>query len=84
VKLGQQMEQMLLQFAQAMPEGAQDFKAAADAIKQGFAKSIVAAQQAGGAAGASAGPGGGAPAAPTSSPTDSGVGYSGGSVGAGR
>jgi hypothetical protein len=71
VTLARQMEQTLITFAQAMPEGAQEFKAASDAIKMGIAKSMAANTQGGGAA----------PPAPVSSPTEPGVQFPGGGFG---
>jgi hypothetical protein len=73
VQIAQQMEQMLVRFAQAMPEGAQEFKQSADLLKQGIAKSMAAAAQ----------QGGGEPPSTATSPTESGVGYSGGGLGSG-
>lgn len=74
------MEQTLITFAQAMPEGAQEFKAASDAIKMGIAKSMAA--NTGGQGGAAdAGGAGPTPPAPVASPTEPGVQFPGGGFG---
>lgn len=77
ISLARSMEQTLITFAQAMPEGAQEFKAASDAIKTGIAKSMAASAGGPGGAGG-AGP---TPPAPVASPTEPGVQFPGGGFG---
>jgi len=74
--LGQSIEQTLLSFAQAMPEGARFFQEANELIKQGIAAEMAASQNGGGAGAA-------APAAPASSPTNVGPQFPGGGLGSG-
>ena len=69
--LGQQIEKTLINFAQAMPEGATFFQQANELVKQGIAASMA------GAAGAS----GGQP--PAASPTSVGPQFPGGGIGSG-
>ncbi len=70
VGLAKQIDTILVTFAQAMPEGAQQFKQAAELIQQGIATAIEA----------TSGPGA---QAPTSAPTEVGNEFPGGGLGAG-
>ena len=72
--LGQQLEKTLINFAQAMPEGAQFFQQANELVKQGIAASM---------AGASGGAGAGGGQPPAASPTSVGPQFPGGGIGSG-
>lgn len=72
LNLGKQIEETLIRFAQAMPEGAKFFTQANDLIKQGIASSMAAA---------TGGPGGGGEAPPATSPTEVGAQFPGGGFG---
>lgn len=72
INMGKQIEQSLIMFAQAMPNGAKFFQQANEFIQQGIAAEMAAAAQEGGEA-------------PASSPTEAGKPFPGGGLGsAGR